>query len=129
MLKAVRDMGDDTGRLGRMLHQASFLSGSLRSGEVLDWRTAAGWLARACASAAGQGRDDDEEDPNNWACGDEGPEEQGPDDDAGCTAPTWSARWNGDCGRCVNSASPDTLEGALSLTTRDTRRDRGPGDG
>ena len=65
VLETIMNMGDDTERLSKLLHQASFLSGSMRSGEALDWQTAAGWLVRACATAAGRDHGDDDEDPED----------------------------------------------------------------
>ena len=95
VVETIRNMGEDTARLSRLLHQASFLSGSMRSGETLDWRTSAGWLVRACAAAAGRGQEDGDGDPEGEVHHEtqEGGEA---DDDMECAVHTWAARCNGE---------------------------------
>ena len=31
-------------------------------------------------------------------------DDEEPDETVGCTVPTWSVKWNGDCEQCVNNA-------------------------
>ena len=59
--QTIRDGGELLAHLAKLLHQASFLNCTMRGATALEWRTAAGWLVRACARYE-TGRTGEEED-------------------------------------------------------------------
>ena len=109
-----------------LLHQASFLYGSLLGRVTNTWDTSARWLRRA-ARLRGDGHDGDAD------SGDDGGDADAPDDDAGpgpLTMGAWERTARSDCARCrdedscrirASAAPARTAAGALPGTLNQWR--------
>jgi len=90
-----------------VIHQASFLAGSMREGRTMDWRRAAGWLVRACRAYRCPSGDCDDEDEALEELDGEAWHSAGlePRDGEGCPLEVWEVNPDGVCRECAVASS------------------------
>ena len=113
VLWAIREGGDLLPRLSRLLHQASFLTCTVRGGTALDWRAASGWLVRAFTTyETGRNRGDDDADMDIPDEDDTDPAGYDGAHNVDCTVDRWANKCNGGCERCTAARVPRRKRGS-----------------